>query len=373
MKYRKFGKLDYRVSALGFGAMRLPIVGENKSKIDEVEAIKMIRRAIDAGVNYVDTAWPYHEGQSEVVVGKALLNGYRQRVKLATKSPIWQIETGDDFDRILVEQLKKLQTESIDFYLMHALDQSKWAKIKKLKLIERAERAIEDGRIKYLGFSFHDELDLFKEIVDANAWTFCQIQLNLIDTNFQAGLEGLHYAANKGLAVVIMEPLKGGKLAKVPEAITKLWQKAGMKPVEGALKWLWNMPQVATVLSGMSTMEQVEDNLKSADNSGVGSLNRDQLETIGEIQDIYKNSKTIPCTNCKYCLPCPIGVNIPKIFDIYNGIDIFYTKDEAKKIYAKLPEEERADKCIECGRCEGLCPQSIAIIEELKKIRKELE
>lgn len=372
MKYRKFGKLDYQVSALGFGAMRLPIIGEDKSKIDEKLAIKMIRGAIDAGVNYVDTAWPYHQGQSEVVVGKALLDGYRQKVKLASKSPIWQIETEADFDRILNEQLKKLQTESIDFYLMHALDSGKWQTVKKLDLIKRAEEARKIGKIKHIGFSFHDDIKLFKEIVDAYDWDFCQIQLNLIDTDFQAGMEGLKYAWNKGLAVVIMEPLKGGKLAKVPETISKLWQETGMEPVEGALKWLWNMPQVATVLSGMSTMEQVEENLKSADESEINGLNKKQLEVITKIQNIYKDSKMIPCTNCKYCMPCPAGVNIPKIFDIYNGIDIFYSKDEAKKMYAKLPEKEKADNCVECGRCEKLCPQTIGIMEELRKIDKEM-
>lgn len=372
MNYRKFGKLDWKVSALGFGAMRLPTVGEDKNKIDEDKAIEMIRYAIDEGVNYIDTAYPYHNQMSELLVGKALKNGYRQKAKLATKLPVWTVNKTEDFDLLLDEQLEKLQTDYVDFYLLHALDRNKWETVKKLDLISRAEVAISDGRIKYLGFSFHDDLDLFKEIVDFRDWAFCQIQLNILDTNFQAGIEGLKYAADKGLAVVIMEPLKGGKLANPPLKIKNMWQEIGKKPVDGALQWLWNMKEVSLLLSGMSTLQQVKENVGSAKNSKIGLFNKKQLEKIDEIGQVYKTLQPIACTNCKYCLPCPSGVNIPRIFEIYNGIDVYYEKERAKELYEKMDKKERANNCVECGKCEELCPQGIEIIKWLAKIETEI-
>ncbi len=372
MIYRKFGKLDWKALALGFGTMRLPTVGDDKSKIDENKAIEMIRHSIDEGVNYIDTAYPYHDQMSEVLVGKALKNGYRQKVKLATKLPVWMVNKTEDFDLLLDEQLKKLQTDHIDFYLLHALDRSKWETVKRLDLFSKAEAAIADGRIKYLGFSFHDDLDVFKEIVDAYDWTFCQIQLNILDTDFQAGLKGLKYASNKGLAVVIMEPLKGGKLADPPLKIEKMWKEIGNKPVDGALQWLWNMKEVSLLLSGMSNLQQVEENIESAKKSNIGFYNKKQLEKIDEIGRIYKTLQPIACTNCKYCLPCPSGVNIPKIFEIYNGIDVYYEKDRAKELYEKMDKKEKANNCVECGKCESLCPQGIEIIKWLSRIETEI-
>jgi len=368
MIYRKFGKLNWKASALGFGAMRLPIIGKNKSKIDEVKAIEMIRYAIDKGVNYVDTAYPYHGQMSEVLVGKALKNGYRQKVKLATKLPIWAVDKTEDFDLLLNEQLKKLQTDNVDFYLLHALDKEKWQSVKALNLLSRAEMAIKDGRIKHLGFSFHDDLTVFKKIVDAYDWTFCQIQLNILDIDFQAGLAGLRYAADKGLAVVIMEPLKGGKLAKPPLKVKKMWQEVGLEPIEGALQWLWNMEEVSLLLSGMSNLQQVKENVASAERSKIEFYNKEQLKKIEKIKEIYKTLQPIPCTNCQYCLPCPSGVDIPKIFEIYNGIDVYYDKDQARALYKKLDEGKRGGNCAECGRCENLCPQKIKIIKWLSKI-----
>ncbi len=248
MQYRQFGKLEWKVSALGFGAMRLPVLDGKSSVIDQAKTTEMIRHAIDNGLNYIDTAYVYHDQKSEGAVGIALKDGYRERVKIATKLPIWFVKTTSDFDRMLNEQLERLQTDHIDFYLLHALNAGSWQKILDLKLIEQAEKAIADGRIRHLGFSFHDKLETFKKIVDGyDKWTFCQIQYNFMDTDFQAGREGLQYAASKGLAVVVMEPLRGGKLAADIPAARPLWQSAPIQrtPADWALQWLWNQPEVS--------------------------------------------------------------------------------------------------------------------------------
>jgi len=364
MQYRSFGLLDFKVSALGFGAMRLPIIGGNKSKIDEKQAISIIRYAVDQGVNYVDTAFPYHDGQSEIIVGKALKDGYRQKTKLASKLPAWLISSKKDFDHYLNLQLKKLETDHLDFYLLHALNQTTWPLIRDLDVLPWAESAIKDGRIGHLGFSFHDQLPLFKQIVDAyNNWTFCQIQYNILDVDFQAGLVGLRYASKKGLAVVIMEPLKGGALANPPAVIKDIYQKAdpSRTPVDWALQWLWHQPEVSIVLSGMSTMEQVKQNLVSAGCSAIGSLSPADQKIIKQVQSAYKKIADIPCTDCRYCQPCPQTVFIPKIFSIYNSFLIDGNLATAKKAYSAFPDAQKADRCLNCGQCVKACPQNIDI------------
>jgi predicted aldo/keto reductase-like oxidoreductase len=371
MRYRKFGSLDYEASVLGFGAMRLPIIGKDSSRVDEPEAIKMIRHAIDYGVNYIDTAYVYHEKNGEVVVGKALQNGYREMVKLATKLPSWLVESPDDFDRFLDEQIEKLQTDQIDFYLLHALNANYWPKYRDWKVIDWAEDAMADGRIRYLGFSFHDDFEVFKEIVDAyDNWTFCQIQYNLMDIDYQAGTQGLQYAASKGLAVVIMEPLRGGQLTnKIPKSVADLWETATVNrtPADWALQWIWNHTEVSVILSGMSTMQHVLENLESADRSAVGILSEEELILIDKVRAEYRRLVPVPCTNCKYCMPCPNSVDIAAIFEYYNDAIIYDNPATPRFLYRNLSKEKQADNCVECFECEEKCPQAISIPEQLKK------
>ncbi|OPX42588.1 general stress protein 69 [Ruminiclostridium hungatei] len=383
MQYRNFGSLDFKVSALGFGAMRLPTrtiesAGDKpQNRIDEAEAIKMIRHAIDMGVNYVDTAYIYHDGFSEIVTGKALKDGYREKVKLATKSPTWLINEAGDFDRILDEQLEKLQTDSIDFYLLHSLSRDSWNNvILKYDLLKRAEAAKEAGKIKHLGFSFHDEGSAFTEIVDGyDKWEFCQIQYNYLDIENQAGLKGLKYAASKGIAVVIMEPLLGGKLANPPKDVKAILDENGknLTGAEWALQWLWNQPEVSVVLSGMSTMPQVEENLASAEKSGVGTLNEEDLKLIDRAITQYGIRTAIPCTGCQYCMPCPNNVNIPRNFELYNSSVIHEDLNGARFAYSRFfNKENHASECIQCKVCEENCPQKIPISEWLPKVHEML-
>ena len=371
MKYRQFGSLDWEVSVLGFGAMRLPLIGKDASQIDEPEAIKMIRHAVDQGVNYIDTAYTYHEKNGEIVVGKALQNGYRKKVKLATKLPCWLVEKPDDFDRFLGEQLDKLQTDHIDFYLLHALNSTYWPRLRDWKVLKRAEDAIADGRIYHLGFSFHDEFEVFKNIVDAyENWAFCQIQYNFMDIEYQAGTQGLQYAADKGLAVVIMEPLRGGQLThKVPQSVSQLWESAAVRrtPADWALQWIWNRAEVSSVLSGMTTMQQVFENLGSADRSGAGMLSEEELTLIDKVREEYRRLTPVPCTNCRYCMPCPNGVEIADILNYFSDAIIYDNPGAPRFLYRNLPEDKQADNCVECFECEEKCPQGISISEYLKK------
>ena len=380
MLYRTLGKTNEKVSALGFGCMRLPIIDGDTTKIDEEKATEMIRHAIDEGVNYVDTAYPYHGtgmgqgGESEPFVGRALKDGYREKVKLATKLPSWLIKTREDMDKYLNEQLERLQTDHIDFYLVHALGAGTWANLKKLGIDEFLDSAIKDGRIKYAGFSFHDKLEVFKDIVDYYDWSFCQIQYNYLDENFQAGTEGLNYSADKGLGVVIMEPLRGGKIVRnLPEAVINTFDKAEEKksPAEWALRWVWNHPEVSVVLSGMSTMDNVTENLKTASVAAPDSLTEKELEILNEVKNVFNDRIKVNCTACEYCMPCPVGVNIPKNFAVYNEYSLFVTpatEKELKARYSSVSPTERADKCVECGKCEGHCPQAIKIRQELKNV-----
>jgi len=376
MQYRQFGRLDWKVSALGFGCMRLPTLGDDRSQIDEPEAQRMVRTAIDQGVNYIDTAYPYHGGSSERFLGRALQDGYRERVKLATKLPTWLVKEYADFDKYLNEQLERLQTGHVDFYLLHGLDKDGWPKMRDLGVIKWAEGAIKDGRIRHLAFSFHDKTEVLQEIVDAyDGWALCQVQYNYMDVENQAGTKGVQYAASKGLAVVVMEGILGGRLATAPVTVQQLWDSAPRErsAADWALQWLWSQPEVSVVLSGMSTLEQVQQNLASADRARVGSLTADELALIARVRDAYNALCPIPCTACEYCMPCPNGVNIPRNFRMYNEGIMYYTAEKARQGYSRWAEEsEHASACIQCRECEEKCPQEIEISEWMPIVHEVL-
>ena len=375
MDYRRFGRLNWMVSALGFGCMRLPTVGGDHSHIDEPLATRMIYYAIDHGVNYIDTAYPYHGGNSERFLGKVLKGSYRDRIRLATKLPCWLIADRGDFDRYFNEQLERLQTDHVDFYLLHSLHANTWRKVRDLGVLEWAEEARRSGRIGHLGFSFHDRYEVFKEIVDAyEGWDFCQIQYNYMDVDNQAGTQGLRYAASKGLAVVVMEPLLGGRLANPPVAVQAVWDSAARKrsAVEWALQWLWNQPEVSVVLSGMSAMEHVVENVACAERSGVGTLTADEIALVDRARAAYLGLRPIPCTGCEYCLPCPNGLGIPSLLDMLNSAALYGDIEGARRRYGHMPEGERAGACQECRQCEDLCPQQIPISEWMARIHRVL-
>ncbi|MBN1648551.1 MAG: aldo/keto reductase [Spirochaetales bacterium] len=372
MQYRKFGRLDFEVSALGFGAMRLPM---EKGKVDDSEAVRIIRHAIDNGVNYVDTAFPYHEGYSEVLVGKALKNGYRQKTSVATKLPSWNIHAPSDLDKYFEIQLERLQLERIDFYLLHALNTGYWDTMLRVKALEWAEKKIHEGQIGHIGFSFHDDYPGFERIITGYDWDFCQIQYNYMDTENQAGKKGLKLAAERGTAVVVMEPILGGRLVDPPDRVRAIWDGAAKRrtPADWALQWLWDQPEVSLVLSGMSNMKQTQENLASADVSGIGSFTAADHETIGKVTETYKSLAVIPCTQCQYCQPCPHGVNIPRNFENYN-MGLMYEKPEsAREGYMRwTPEDQQARNCIQCGECLEKCPQKIPISDWMPVIHEVL-
>lgn len=375
MQYRSFTKDKLKVSVLGFGCMRFPIENDDSGSIDEIKAAEMLHYAIDNGVNYIDTAYPYHQGNSEAFVGRALSNGYRDKVYLATKLPVWLCKTYEDFEKYLDEQLERLNTDYIDFYLLHSLSEKSWNNIVNLKIFDFIEEAKAKGKIKYIGFSFHDELPVFKSIIDSYNWDFCQIQLNYMDRQYQAGLEGFKYAVDKDISVVVMEPIKGGKLAVASTEIQSIWDKSKIKRTAArwALEWIYNFPDVSLLLSGMSTLEHVIENVETAKSASVNSLSEEDLELVDEVTSIYKRNIKVGCTSCEYCLPCPEGVAIPSIFDMYNNVYVYGTEQDSKNRYEALIKADKdSTKCVECGICESLCPQHLNIIQDLKDGHKIL-
>lgn len=374
MEFRQFGRTGIKVSPLGFGMMRLPKTTDGK--IDRESAIHNVRWAIDHGLNYVDTAYNYHDGESEIITGEALLDGYREKVFLATKCPVWKLSETVTVASVLDEQLRKLQTDHVDFYLLHSLGRKRWEEtILPLRGVEQMLEAKRAGKVRYIGFSFHDDLETFKQIIDyTDQWDFCQIQLNYVDTRHQAGIEGLEYAASKGLGVVIMEPLRGGYLANLPQNVADTLSATGKSPVEMAFNFLWDRPEVSLLLSGMSTIQQVEDNMAYAQRSGVGMLADEERALFPKAEELLRACETVPCTGCNYCSVCPQGIAIPQIFEAYNNCRKSMSLSVGKGDYKKAAESGTlADYCVGCRACESQCPQHLPISQWMPKIHELLK
>ena len=381
MLYRTVPKNGDKLSILGFGCMRLPMTKEGQ--IDEPRATRQVRDAIDRGVNYLDTAWPYHAGESENFLGRALSDGYRDKVKIATKLPTWMIKNREDMDTYLNAQLEKLQTDHIDYYLLHGLAGDQWDHLDSLGVTDFLDKAKGDGRIVNPGFSFHGVLGDFKRIVDVYPWIFCQIQYNYLDEKNQAGTEGLEYAASRELGVVIMEPLRGGNLGlpTPPPEVDAIWQKADKKrtPVEWALRWVWNHPEVTVVLSGMNEEDHIQENLAIVQAALPNSLTEDELKLIEEAGRKYRTLMKVACTGCGYCMPCPSDVAIPRCFEVYNKMHMFGNEVEAKFSYALSMGGAFsgipcfASQCVRCEECLEKCPQHIEIPDILEIVAEEFE
>lgn len=373
MEYRKMENLGISTSLLGFGCMRFPTNADGS--INEEEALAMIDRAYQAGVTYFDTAYPYHGGKSEVVTGKALARYPRESYYLATKLPVWAVKTIGDVERIFFEQLERLQKDYVDFYLMHALNGERWKFVKELGILEYCEKLRADRKIKYLGFSFHDDYEAFEEIMTSYKWDFCQIQLNYMDRDTQATLKGVELARKLGIPMVVMEPVKGGSLAKLPaEGIDELFKK--MRPEAStsswALRYVGSFDNVKVVLSGMTTIEQVEDNLSTF--ASFEPLSDAERAVIEKVADALHSRVQNDCTGCSYCMPCPAGVDIPQCFRIWNQYHIYENVNEAKWNWTNgMEDAKKASNCVRCGRCEQVCPQHIAIREDLARLQAELD
>ena len=372
MEKRAIKKLGIETSLLGFGCMRFPTTADGK--IDEPLAEAMIDKAIARGVNYIDTAYPYHNGDSEPFVGKVLKKYPRDSFYLATKLPVWAVNKVEDVDRLFNEQLERLQTDHIDFYLMHAMGKERWDAMLKVGCIDRLEQLQKEGKIKYLGFSFHDSYEVFEEILNYRDWDFCQIQLNYMDTEDQAGMKGYELAASKNVPLSIMEPIKGGSLAAFADDITAIFKKldAEASVASFALRFVASLPNVMTVLSGMSNMEQVDDNLKTF--VDFKTLSDVEQATIKEVVELLRSRVQNGCTGCRYCMPCPMGVDIPGCFSAWNTYYMYQNYNVVKwKWETELGDSKQAKNCVECGKCEKACPQHLNIREDLKKVQEALD
>lgn len=372
MEKRRFEKLNVETSLLGFGCMRFPLTAEGK--IDEVQAEEMIDLAIKSGVNYIDTAYPYHNGDSEPFVGRVLDKYDRNSYYLATKLPIWKLQTLEDAKTIFAEQLERLHKDYVDFYLLHAMSRERWELVKKLNVIPYLEEMKREGKIRYLGFSFHDKYEVFDEMIHAYDWDFCQIQFNYMDTEEQAGLRGYHLAEELGIPMVIMEPVKGGMLAALPEEIASALkaERPDASIASWAVRFVGTFSNVKVILSGMSDMNQVKDNLKTF--GEFEPLSEKEQKLIAKTAENLRARVQNGCTACRYCMPCPAGVNIPQNFKIWNEYHVYQNKERARKNYFNNFEESAwAKNCVQCGKCEGACPQHLSIREDLKRVTADME
>ncbi|MDP4133989.1 MAG: aldo/keto reductase [Bacillota bacterium] len=371
MEMRTFENIDIQTSLLGYGCMRFPT---KEGKIDYPEAEKLIDTAIRGGVNYIDTAYPYHNGESEPVVGKILKKYDRSSFFIATKLPCWSIESVEDAKKLFEEQLNRLDMDYVDFYLLHSMNLSLFQKMADLGVLDYLDQEKKAGRIRFFGFSFHDSFSSFEKIINYRKWDFCQIQLNYMDTEIQAGLKGLKLAEELHVPVIIMEPVKGGRLANLPEeAVLEFHKLLPDQSVSSwAMRYVGSLPGVKVILSGMSNGEQVKDNLCTFNN--FKKLNNEELKAVEKVAEILKNKTKNGCTSCGYCKPCPFGVDIPHNFSIWSELGIYQNKEITKTEWKHwIADKEKAKNCMDCGKCESLCPQKISIRADLKKLQKELD
>ena len=375
MKYRSMGKLNIRTSAFGLGCMRFNGAASGDSIIDEQKAISLIRQAVDGGVTYLDTAYVYLDKTSEIVLGKALQDGYRDRVTIATKMPAEHVHNRAEMEALLETELKKLQTDHIDFYLMHGIDKEKWEYFKSIGAPEFFDDMKRAGKIRYKCFSFHGPYEEFEYILQAYDWDMVQIQYNFMDINNQAGTKGLELAGKLGIPVVIMEGLLGGRLAKAPDNVQALYDAFPVKrsPVEWGFRWLCNHPEISVVLSGCNEKEQIDENLRIFDTVEPGIMDEEELQLMDNVREAYLSRTKIGCTGCRYCMPCPNGVNIPGIFSAWNNHSLYNTDLKNDWDLKQIREKDSgADRCVSCGACEAACPQHLGIIEGLQQAWREL-
>ena len=369
MQYREYGKLGFKVSTFGMGCMRLPSSVDDKGNktIHREEAIKMIRYAADHGVNYFDSAHVYFDGDCDRLLGEALSGGYRERVKVVSKIPPGHVNSEEDFFRILDEQLEKLQTDHLDVLLAHNLGKESFAHLKKINMVSMMEKAKAQGKIKAIACSFHDDFDTYKEVIDYYPWDMSQIQMNILDVNNQATVEGMKYAAGKGIAIVIMEPLRGGSLCKLsPEYEEKLHSlRPGVSMTEWAFRFLQSVPGVTVTLSGMSDFRQMQENIAMFEKQA--PLNEAEMKALMEIAGKMTAGNTLPCTSCRYCTShCPKELDIPWLISLYNEHTYSGGGFIAPMALGALEDDKKPSACIGCRACEAVCPQQIKISEMMK-------
>jgi len=371
VKYRKFGSTDFDVSVLSFGAHRLPLTNRD-------ESIKMLHYAIDNGVNCIDLGYPYDPKlyeQRARLVSEALQGTCRERVKIAVTLPIMLVSSVSHLDRFLGKNLQLLQIDKVDFCILGELNRKTWPKLNSIEWSEWINKAIESGKIDEVGFSFHDDFQFLKEIVMAyEGWSFCKLRYSYMDVDHHPGTVGLKYAAEKGLAVIVAEPFKGGRLVKPPpEPVAKAWGKLLEKRslAEWGLLWVWNHSEVSTVVVGMEKMKDVIENVSLADEAEANKLDIWELITFSQVKDAYLKLKPINCATCYCCMPCPVEIDVPRIFEIYNDA-VMYEDVKTARFYYHV-EQHDVKKCIECYKCENSCPRKIPIVKWLKTIQEALE